>query len=77
MKVVRAKKYLGQHFLNDINIAKRTTDLLKKRENQNILEIGPGMGMLTQYLIEKKTNLKLIEIDLESIVYFNKNFSNI
>ena len=40
MKVVRAKKYLGQHFLNDINIAKRTTDLLKKRENQNILEIG-------------------------------------
>ena len=69
MKVVRAKKYLGQHFLNDINIAKRTTDLLKKRENQNILEIGPGMGMLTQYLVEKKTHLKLIEIDLESIVY--------
>ena len=77
MKVVRAKKYLGQHFLNDINIAKRTTDLLKKRENQNILEIGPGMGMLTQYLIEKKTNLKLIEIDLESIVYLKKKFLNI
>ena len=77
MKVVRAKKYLGQHFLNDINIAKRTTDLLKKRENQNILEIGPGMGMLTQYLIEKKTNLKLIEIDLESIVFLENNFSNI
>lgn len=77
MKVVRAKKHLGQHFLNDINIAKRTTDLLKKRENQNILEIGPGMGMLTQYLIEKKTNLKLIEIDLESIVFLENNFSNI
>ena len=77
MKVVRAKKYLGQHFLNDFNIAKRTTDLLKKRENQNILEIGPGMGMLTQYLIEKKTNLKLIEIDLESIVFLENNFSNI
>jgi 16S rRNA (adenine1518-N6/adenine1519-N6)-dimethyltransferase len=77
MKVVRAKKYLGQHFLNDINVAKRTTDLLKKRENQNILEIGPGMGMLTQYLIEKKTNLKLIEIDLESIVFLENNFSNI
>jgi 16S rRNA (adenine1518-N6/adenine1519-N6)-dimethyltransferase len=77
MKVVRAKKYLGQHFLNDINVAKRTTDLLKKRENQNILEIGPGLGMLTQYLIEKKTNLKLIEIDLESIVFLENNFSNI
>ena len=76
MKVVRAKKYLGQHFLNDINIAKRTTDLLKHRVNQNILEVGPGMGMLTQYLIEKK-NLKLIEIDLESIVYLKKKFLNI
>ena len=77
MKVVRAKKYLGQHFLNDINIAKKTTGLLKNRENQNILEIGPGMGMLTQYLIQKKTNLKLIEIDLESIIYLKNNFSNI
>jgi 16S rRNA (adenine1518-N6/adenine1519-N6)-dimethyltransferase len=76
MKVVRAKKYLGQHFLNDINIAKRTTDLLKHRVNQNILEVGPGMGMLTQYLIEKK-NLKLIEIDLESIVYLKTKFLNI
>ena len=76
MKVVRAKKYLGQHFLNDINIAKRTTDLLKHRVNQNILEVGPGMGMLTQYLIQKK-NLKLIEIDLESIVYLKTKFLNI
>ena len=58
MKVVRAKKYLGQHFLNDINIAKKTTGLLKNRENQNILEIGPGMGMLTQYLIQKKNKSK-------------------
>ena len=76
MKVVRAKKYLGQHFLNDINIAKKTTDLLKHRVNQNILEVGPGMGMLTQYLIQKK-NLKLIEIDLESIVYLKTKFLNI
>ena len=76
MKVVRAKKYLGQHFLNDINIAKRTTDLLKHRVNQNILEVGPGMGMLTQFLIQKK-NLKLIEIDLESIVYLKTKFLNI
>ena len=76
MKVVRAKKYLGQHFLNDINIAKKTTDLLTHRVNQNILEVGPGMGMLTQYLIQKK-NLKLIEIDLESIVYLKTKFLNI
>ena len=76
MKVVRAKKYLGQHFLNDINIAKKTTDLLTRRVNQNILEVGPGMGMLTQYLIQKK-NLKLIEIDLESIVYLKTKFLNI
>ena len=73
MKPVRAKKYLGQHFLKDNNLAQEITNLLNK-EHQNIVEIGPGMGILTKFLITKKINLKLIEIDLESITYLKSNF---
>lgn len=73
MKPVKAKKYLGQHFLKDNNLAQEITNLLTK-EHQNIIEIGPGMGMLTKFLITKKINLKLIEIDLESITYLKNNF---
>ena len=51
MKDVRAKKYLGQHFLNDSKIASNITDLLSK-DIKNVVEIGPGMGMLTQFLIK-------------------------
>jgi len=73
MKPVKAKKYLGQHFLKDNNLAQEITNLLNK-EHQNIVEIGPGMGILTKFLITKKINLKLIEIDLESITYLKSNF---
>jgi len=74
MKSVKAKKHLGQHFLNDKIIAKQITDLLTIKKNQNLLEIGPGMGVLTQFLITKKINIKLIEIDYESIIYLKKHF---
>ena len=73
MKNVRAKRHLGQHFLNDQNIAKNITNLLSKDTNF-IVEIGPGMGILTQFLIQKKINIELVEIDSESVCYLNKNY---
>ena len=69
MKAVRAKKFLGQHFLINERIASRITDLISNNNNKNVLEIGPGMGVLTKYLHEKDINLKLIEIDRESVLY--------
>ena len=68
MNKVRAKKYLGQHFLNDEAIAKAITDLLSK-DAKKVVEVGPGMGVLTKCLILKNIDLKLVEIDKESILY--------
>ena len=68
MNRVRAKKYLGQHFLKDENIAKSITDLLST-ESKKVVEVGPGMGVLTKFLILKDIDLKLVEIDKESILY--------
>lgn len=76
MDKVRAKKNLGQHFLVDLSIARRIVDALSI-DNGNVVEIGPGMGVLTQYLIQRKEqNLKLIEIDGESVEYLKKNFAD-
>ena len=68
MKKVKAKKHLGQHFLKDISIAEKIVNQLRIKEN-TILEIGPGMGVLTQFLINHYKNLYLIEIDKESVFY--------
>ena len=65
MRFVKPKKALGQHFLNDLNIAERIVESLSP--SQNVLEIGPGTGILTKILIKKKINLKLVEIDKESV----------
>jgi 16S rRNA (adenine1518-N6/adenine1519-N6)-dimethyltransferase len=74
MEAVRAKKRLGQHFLKDENIAKEIVDSLSGNIH-NIVEIGPGMGVLTQFLIEKKEyNLFVVEIDKESVEYLEKHF---
>ena len=73
MKSVKAKKHLGQHFLNDLTIANQITDLLKIQKKTNVLEIGPGMGVLTSFRIEKKINLSLVEVDYESIIYLKKS----
>ncbi|MDR0972085.1 MAG: 16S rRNA (adenine(1518)-N(6)/adenine(1519)-N(6))-dimethyltransferase RsmA [Bacteroidales bacterium] len=72
---VRAKKYLGQHFLKDENIAKQITDSISLEETY-CLEIGPGMGVLTKYLLEKQNikELKLVEIDKESVTYLKENY---
>ena len=65
MRFVKPKKALGQHFLNDICIAERIVESLSP--SQNVLEIGPGTGILTKILIKKKIDLKLVEIDKESV----------
>ena len=69
MRNVKPKKYLGQHFLNDENIARKVVDSLSLCNYSNVLEIGPGTGVLTKYLIKKKINLKLVEIDSESVEF--------
>ena len=75
MKAVSPKKKLGQHFLNDLNIAQKIADLLQNQNCKNIVELGPGMGVLTQFLISGRRNLKLIEIDNESVTYLNHKYS--
>jgi 16S rRNA (adenine1518-N6/adenine1519-N6)-dimethyltransferase len=69
MKAVTPKKKLGQHFLNDLNIAEKITNQPFINHGKNVLEIGPGMGVLTNFLIKKKINLKLIEIDNEAVSF--------
>ena len=74
MKTVKAKKKLGQHFLNDLNIAKKITETLQFETYTKVLEIGPGMGVLTQYLPHKTGKVYLIEIDRESIAYLKNKY---
>ena len=74
MEAVKAKKHLGQHFLKDESIAKAIADTLNLEGYTDILEIGPGMGVLTKYLLEKPINIYVIEIDKESVVYLNDNY---
>lgn len=74
MEAVKAKKHLGQHFLKDETIAKAIADTLNLEGYNDILEIGPGMGVLTKYLLEKPINTFVIEIDKDSVVYLNDNY---
>ena len=69
MKQVRPKKNLGQHFLTDLSIAKRIADTVDACPALPVLEVGPGMGVLTQYLVPKPRPLKVVEIDSESVEY--------
>ena len=73
MKNVRAKKHLGQHFLNDEQIAFDITDLLSEG-TKNVVEIGPGMGVLTQFLVKKDFTTEVVEIDTESVFYLRLNY---
>ncbi|MFW5821252.1 MAG: 16S rRNA (adenine(1518)-N(6)/adenine(1519)-N(6))-dimethyltransferase RsmA [Bacteroidota bacterium] len=76
--MVRPKKHLGQHFLTDRNIARRIISLLNADSCDTILEIGPGKGVLTQFLLERKDkNLRFIEIDRESVEYLRSEFPEI
>ncbi len=71
---VRAKKHLGQHFLTDENIASKIADTLSYSGYDKILEIGPGMGVLTKYLLQKGVEVHVIEIDPESVEYLESNY---
>ncbi|PCI09119.1 MAG: 16S rRNA (adenine(1518)-N(6)/adenine(1519)-N(6))-dimethyltransferase [Flavobacteriaceae bacterium] len=74
---VRAKKHLGQHFLKDESIAKDIADSLTLNGYDDLLEIGPGMGMLTKYLLKKDIITHVIEIDRDSVEYLQANYLNL
>ena len=74
MNEVKAKKFLGQHFLTDETIAQRIVESLSGRTT-NLIEIGPGMGVLTKYLIQKpELNFHVIEIDRESVAWLHDHY---
>jgi len=74
MEQVKAKKHLGQHFLKDESIAKAIADTLSLEGYSDVLEIGPGMGVLTKYLLEKDATIHVIEIDTDSVAYLDANY---
>ena len=74
MEKVKAKKHLGQHFLKDEEVAKNIADTLLLNGYKDILEIGPGMGVLTKYLLEKPVTTYVVEIDNESVDYLNEHY---
>lgn len=74
MENVKAKKHLGQHFLNDESVAQNIANSLSFSGYATVLEIGPGMGVLTKYLLEKVTTTFVIEIDTESVTYLQNNY---
>ena len=74
---VRAKKHLGQHFLKDEQIAQNIADSLTEKGYKNVLEIGPGMGVLTKYLLKKPLVVHVIEIDTESVEYLKTHYLNL
>lgn len=74
MNLVRPKKFLGQHFLKDLSIASAIADTVDALPNLPVLEVGPGMGVMTQFLVKKNRPLKVVEIDFESVAYLRKNF---
>ncbi|HBR11005.1 MAG TPA: 16S rRNA (adenine(1518)-N(6)/adenine(1519)-N(6))-dimethyltransferase [Chryseobacterium sp.] len=71
---VRAKKHLGQHFLTDQNIAGKIVDSLSFEGYNKVLEVGPGMGVLTKFLLQKEAEIYVAEIDQESIVYLKEHY---
>ena len=71
---VKPKKFLGQHFLTDLGIAKRIADTVDACPSLPVLEVGPGMGVMTQFLAQKTRPLKVVEIDFESVRYLRDHF---
>ena len=74
MKQVRPKKNLGQHFLTDLNIASAIADTVDACPDIPVLEVGPGMGVLTQFLMQKPRPLSVVEIDRESVAYLTERY---
>ena len=74
MELVKAKKHLGQHFLKDLNIAQKIADTLSFANYKKVVEIGAGMGVLTQFLLKKDTEVYVVEIDKESVAYLEAHY---
>lgn len=74
MRLVKPKKFLGQHFLTDLSIAKDIADTVDACPGIPVLEVGPGMGVMTQFLVEKPRLVKVVEIDFESVAYLRQHF---
>ena len=74
MQQVRAKKSLGQHFLIDLDVAQRIAATIDGYKHLPVLEVGPGMGVLTQFLLQNGHDLKVVELDGESVDYLKVNF---
>ncbi len=74
MGLVKPKKFLGQHFLRDLGIASDIADTVDSCPELPILEVGPGMGVLTQFLMKKERKVKVVELDHESVAYLNENY---
>lgn len=74
MKLVRPKKFLGQHFLTDLPTARAIADTVDACPDLPILEVGPGMGVMTQYLIPKGRPFRVVEIDFESVAFLRKTY---
>lgn len=74
MRLVKPKKSLGQHFLKDLQIAQRIADTVSDFKQLPVLEIGPGTGVLTQFLLEAGHDLTVVELDLESVDYLEQHF---
>ncbi len=74
MRLVKPKKALGQHFLKDLQIARQIAETLDAYKGMPVLEIGPGMGVLTQFLLDAGHDLTVVELDRESVAYLEKNF---
>ncbi|MEI6555701.1 MAG: 16S rRNA (adenine(1518)-N(6)/adenine(1519)-N(6))-dimethyltransferase RsmA [Paludibacter sp.] len=78
MSQVRAKKHLGQHFLRDKEIARRIAESLEVTSPTQVLEIGPGMGVLTEFLLENKDiKLTAVEVDTESVAYLHEHYPDL
>ena len=74
MELVKAKKHLGQHFLKDLSIAQKIADTLSLANYKKVVEIGAGMGVLTQFLLKKDTEVYVVEIDKESVAYLEAHY---
>lgn len=77
MGLVKPKKFLGQHFLKDLGIASAIADTVDAMPELPVLEVGPGMGVLTQFLMRKNRPVKVVELDFESVAYLRKNYAEL
>lgn len=74
---IRPKKALGQHFLTDLSVAQRIAATLDEYKGLPVVEVGPGMGVLTRFLLDEGHDVKVVELDTESVDYLNANFPDL